>query len=369
MIQFLLVLMLINYVNSFFKFNVKKSIHSRFSKTLKCRHLMSKSEDILNVISWNINGIRALYKHDKEALIIPELYKKYSPDILCLQETKIQEIHIEKVEEQFKDLYHCDDTLNVSHIFWSCSTSRKGYSGTAIILLGNKYNANDFEVKYGIGEEEGDSEGRSITIIHDDFILVNVYVPNAGAGLKRIDYRTEIWDAHLSNYINKLNIENPNKRIILVGDMNVAHTPLDYHNPEAKSSKKNAGTTIQEQNSFSKNFVNQGSFLLDTYRLTHPKLQGYSYYCNRKGPQAKANREGWRIDYILTNDPSFHQHSKANSGSSIDCDDGNYGNINTSTSDKLKDIDNHFNLKAWIDESVHMPYSDHCPITASILLK
>jgi exodeoxyribonuclease III len=158
-------------------------------------------------------------------------------------------------------------------------------------------------VTYGIDDEEGDVEGRSITFEFPMFSLVNVYVPNAGAQLKRLSYRTETWDASLSKYIAKLKTKHPGRPVILTGDLNVAHTHLDFYNPHEPRMKTQAGTTPEEQNSFQQNLLRSLN-MTDTFRHFFPQEKRYSYFSARKGQIGRDKREGWRLDYVLTDIPA-----------------------------------------------------------------
>ena len=286
----------------------------------------------IRVASWNVNGIRALYRHDPSGDAIRRVFDKYRPDVLCLQETKIQKAHVDEVRDTFFKIH---EDLRPADSFWSCSTARKGYSGTAMIIFGDKLAGQEYSVEYGIGEAEADLEGRSITLCHEAFSLVNVYVPNAGAALKRLAYRTDTWDAALASHMASLQARRPGSRTILTGDMNVAHRAIDYYNPDNKATQRQAGTTPQEQESFETKFLSSG-LLIDTYRQQNPTDNGYSFYSARKGEGGRQRREGLRIDYVLTDDYGAHARESGH--------------------------------EAWVEESVLHPFSDHCPVGATVPL-
>jgi exodeoxyribonuclease III len=296
--------------------------------------------DVVRVASWNVNGIRSVFKHDPQGQALRNIVEKHKPDVLCLQETKLQESQVEAVEEQFRSVH---DDLRPDKIFWSCSRGRKGYSGTAMIIFDVNNNSlfanpDDYSIHYGIGDPDGDIEGRSITLEHKLFSLVNVYVPNSGAGLKRLNYRTTTWDIALASHIERLK-KRRGVRTILTGDLNVAHTQQDYWNPHNPATKKQAGTTPEEQTSLWKNFLSPdtGPLLSDTYRQLYPDGNGFSYYSARKGDGGRIRREGMRIDYVLTDD---HELSPDMAGS--------------------------LGLDAFVYEQINHPYSDHCPVGASV---
>jgi len=222
----------------------------------------------MNIISWNVNGIRAIVKKD-----FFEDIKKMKPDILCLQETKAQD------EEVFKAL----STLSSYNLYVN-SAEKKGYSGTAIVSK-----TKPIEVTDGIGVDEHDNEGRVICAEYQNFYLVNVYVPNSGQQLGRVDYR-EKWDADFLNYLNTLKKTKP---VIVSGDFNVAHQPIDLKNDKSNYNKT-AGYTQIEINGMT-NLINKG--FIDSFRYLHPKEVAYTYWSYRF--KARERNVGWRIDYFL----------------------------------------------------------------------
>jgi exodeoxyribonuclease-3 len=270
--------------------------------------VLNKSMYKLSVMSWNVNGLRSLFKHDAKGEVLRSLIKERAVDILCLQETKIQSSHVTELD------MHLKANFDVARSFWSCSTARKGYSGTATLLLntnGHFHSGGEYirDVSYNIGNPEGDVEGRSITIETDKFKLVNTYVPNSGAELVRLNYRTGAWDVQLARHIQNLKASTV-KPVILVGDMNVAYSPLDYHNPQEPRTKLQACTTPQEQRSFSDLFLQQCG-LVDTFRACYPAERRYSYFSNRLGMRGKAAQMGMRLDYVL------HYDGRADASSGV----------------------------------------------------
>ena len=222
----------------------------------------------MKIISWNVNGIRAVMKKG-----FPDFVKKYDPDILCLQETKA---HPDQVDELLNDY---------EHHFWN-SADKKGYSGTAIFSKIKPLN-----VSYGGGIDVGDTEGRIVTAEFDEFFLVNVYTPNSKRGLARLDYRQE-WDKLFFNYLKELEKSKP---VITCGDLNVAHTEIDLARP--KNNTKNAGFTPQERSGFQK-YLDNG--FLDTFRIFNQDPENYTWWSYMFN--ARAKNLGWRIDYFLTSE-------------------------------------------------------------------
>lgn len=222
----------------------------------------------MKFISWNVNGLRACVTKG-----FMEFFKEIDADIFCLQETKLQEGQI-------------DLDLEGYYGYWNYA-QKKGYSGTAIF---SKNKALD--VKYGIGIEEHDNEGRVITLEFEDFYFVTVYTPNSQQGLKRLEYRMQ-WEDDFRDYLNRLDEIKP---VIMCGDLNVAHTEIDLKNP--KTNRKNAGFTDDERNKFT-DFLNSG--FIDTYRFFNPDKEGvYSWWSYRFN--ARNNNAGWRIDYFCASD-------------------------------------------------------------------
>ena len=149
---------------------------------------------------------------------------------------------------------------------WNCSIAKKGYSGVALFSK-----IKPIQVTYGIGVSKHDQEGRVITAEFPDFCLVVAYVPNAGEGLKRLDYRVNEWDKDFQAYLNGLK-----KPVLLTGDLNVAHHEIDIYDPKGK--EKNPGFSPQERQSFSK-FLESG--YVDTFRKLHPSEKKFSFWTNR----------------------------------------------------------------------------------------
>ncbi|MDX1451370.1 MAG: exodeoxyribonuclease III [Oleiphilaceae bacterium] len=223
----------------------------------------------MHLVSWNVNGIRAVMKKDFLASVAT-----MNPDILCLQETKAQD---DQVLEALTPLegYH----------IYSNSAEKKGYSGTAILTRHEP-----IEVVNDMGMPEHDNEGRVIAAEFESFILVTVYTPNSGSELKRLDYRQQ-WDRDFLNYLKSLEQRKP---IIVCGDLNVAHRDIDLARPKPNYNKS-AGY-MQEEIDGMNAYLNAD--LVDTFRYLKPDEVKYSWWSYRAG--ARAKNVGWRIDYFLT---------------------------------------------------------------------
>jgi exodeoxyribonuclease-3 len=222
----------------------------------------------MTIISWNVNGIRAIIKKD-----FFETVKKMKPDILCIQETKAQ---IEEVDKALAQL--TDYNLYVN------SAAKKGYAGTAILSK-----TKPIAITNGIGIEGYDNEGRIICAEYQDFYLINVYIPNSKKQLERLDYRKK-WDAYFLKYLKKLEKIKP---IIVSGDFNVAHQAIDLKNDKANYNKT-AGYTQIEIDGMT-NMLNEG--FVDSFRYLHPHKVAYTYWSYRF--KARERNTGWRIDYFL----------------------------------------------------------------------
>lgn len=222
----------------------------------------------MKLISWNVNGLRAVLKKGFE-----DFFKEIDADIFCIQETKMQEGQIENFE------------LEGYYQYWN-SAIKKGYSGTAIFTK-----IKPIQATYGIGIEEHDQEGRVITLEYEKFYMVNIYTPNSKRELERLAYRM-IWEDEMRKYLLKLNKVKP---VIMCGDLNVAHEEIDLKNP--KTNRKNAGFTDEEREKMTQllkcNFI-------DTFRTVYPDKIAYSWWSYMG--KARQKDVGWRIDYFIVSE-------------------------------------------------------------------
>lgn len=231
------------------------------------------------IIAWNVNGIKSLLKTKD----LDNLLDEYKPSIFCMGETKISCPNLVDVDNEIKTRFP-----KYKYRYWSQCSVKAGYSGTAIFCKKEPKN-----IYYGLkyNNTELDNEGRVITLEFDKFILVHVYTPNSGQALNRLKWRTEEWDRAFEKYINKL--REKNSKIIVCGDLNVAHKEIDLKNP--KTNLKTAGYTIEERNSFDK--LLNSTTLIDSYRLLNPTKIEYSFWSYMRN--AREKNIGWRIDYFL----------------------------------------------------------------------
>ncbi len=216
------------------------------------------------MISWNVNGLRAALKKGFNDFVQDE-----DPDILCIQEIKLQ---AGQVELNFTEY----------HDYWNYAT-KKGYAGTAIFTKEKPINAfND------MGIIMHDNEGRVIALEYENFYLVNVYTPNSQRGLTRLEYR-QVWDKDFLAYMKNLEAVKP---IIFCGDLNVAHKEIDLARP--KDNHHNAGFTDEEREDFTR--IIEAGFI-DTFREFDQEGGNYSWWSYMFN--ARVNNVGWRIDYFL----------------------------------------------------------------------
>ena len=219
----------------------------------------------MKILSWNVNGLRAVQKKG-----FADWLRKARPDILCVQESRALP---EQVEPDWPKAYEAH---------WN-PAEKKGYAGVMTFTK-----TPPIKVTRGIGIAAHDHEGRVLTTEHNDFFLVNVYVPNAQRSLARLPYRQE-WDRDFLGYLKKLERRKP---VIFCGDLNVSHKEIDLKN--FKANKKNAGFTVEERAGFDA-IVAAG--FVDTFREFETAVGHYTWWSNRLN--ARARNIGWRIDYFL----------------------------------------------------------------------
>ncbi len=223
----------------------------------------------MRIVSWNVNGIRAAMKK-----AFPASVEAMKLDILCLQETKAQEDQVIEALSEMKD-YH----------LYANSAVKKGYSGTAILTK-----RKPITVRLDMGLDHHDQEGRVIALEFEDYFLVTVYTPNSGSELKRLSYRQQ-WDADFLAYLKTLEKEKP---LIVCGDLNVAHQPIDLARPK-ENYNKSAGYMQEEIDGMDRLI---SAHFVDSFRQINPDKVKYSWWSFRAG--ARERNVGWRIDYFLT---------------------------------------------------------------------
>lgn len=222
----------------------------------------------MKLVSWNVNGFRAVMNKDFEAS-----FASLDTDVLCLQEIKMQEGQIDYEPEGYHAYYNYAE--------------KKGYSGTAVFSR-----IEPLTVNYGINIDHHDTEGRVITCEYESFYLVCVYTPNSQQELKRLEYRMQ-WEDDFREYLMELDAVKP---VVLCGDLNVAHNPIDLKNPSAN--RKNPGFSDEERNQFT-NLLESG--FVDSFRHIHGNVEErYSWWSYRFN--ARSRNAGWRIDYFVVSE-------------------------------------------------------------------
>lgn len=217
------------------------------------------------LISWNVNGLRSCMGKG-----FMDFFDSVDADIFCLQEIKLSEGQIEWNKENY-------------YSYWNYA-EKKGYSGTAVFSK-----EKPLSVKYGIGIDEHDHEGRVITLEFENFYMVTVYTPNSQRELTRLEYRMK-WEDDFRNFLNDLRKTKP---VVATGDMNVAHKEIDLKNP--KTNRKNAGFTDEERQKMTE-LLDSG--FIDTFRYFYPDVeQKYSWWSYMF--KSREKNAGWRIDYFL----------------------------------------------------------------------
>lgn len=357
------------------------------------------------IMSWNVAGLRAIMKKSPE--ILNTLVLKHTPDVLCLQETKLQREHVKEHMHILKDLGYSST--------WLCSDVKKGYSGVAIFTKDDSCgalsnveslpiekpkaskqqsissffgaskvssvsvakesevtketlhqaeplpNITSFNKKVSIVDIKYDTEvakgeGRTITMEFDKFFFVGCYVPNSGEGLVRLDERINSWEPMMRNHLKSLEKTKP---VIYGGDLNVAHLDLDIYNYQAKHVTKVPGVTPQERSAFG-DMLKEG--FVDAFRFFYPEAYGhYTYWSLRTF--ARVPNKGLRIDYFvcsnsLAPDLAADDHkSSVENGAAIRRNATN----DSSTDPKLYDC-------YCIHDDTGHEHSDHCPVVLVLKL-
>ncbi|MEH7502130.1 exodeoxyribonuclease III [Neobacillus drentensis] len=222
----------------------------------------------MKLVSWNVNGLRACVKKG-----FLDYFQEVDADIFCVQETKLQEGQISLELERY-------------HQYWNYAI-KKGYSGTAVFTKNEP-----LSVRYGVGTDESEEEGRILTLEFDDFFLVNVYTPNSQRDLARISYRLD-WEDRILQHLKELDELKP---VVLCGDLNVAHQEIDLRNP--KSNNGNSGFTKEERGKMT-SLLAEG--FVDSYRHFNPDQEGaYTWWSYMS--KVREKNIGWRIDYFIVSE-------------------------------------------------------------------
>lgn len=228
----------------------------------------------MRLISWNVNGFRAVVKKG-----FFESFDNLDADIFCLQEIKMK-------KAQLPEIKNLDEKLEGYHAYYN-EAEKAGYSGTAVFSK-----VEPISVSYGLGIDEHDDEGRVITLEYDNFYLVNCYTPNSKRGLERLEYR-QVWEDDFRDYLLELDSKKP---VILCGDLNVAHKEIDLKNPS--TNRKSAGFTDEERGKMTE-LLDAG--FIDSFRYFYPDLEDeYSWWSYFR--KSRDRNIGWRIDYFVVSE-------------------------------------------------------------------
>ncbi|KNH07584.1 apurinic/apyrimidinic endonuclease [Perkinsela sp. CCAP 1560/4] len=271
----------------------KESIESQTSDFIR----LTKDSDfdeatMTKVITWNVNGLRAISQSKKDFM---ELFTKEKPDIVCLQETKLS--------RDVKNIDSMGEVEGYSH--YDCIGLKKGYSGTRVYVKKSiHHSVLGYTLDFTTDESSSstiDDEGRVIIIEFDSIVVVNTYVPNAGDGLKRVDYRVKEWDRKMEGCLQRINTyltgTGKNKNVIWTGDLNVAERDYDrYFQKSYTEMGKCAGFSPMERDSFRQ--ILQKNDMVDAFRALYPTAAPvYSFWSYRI--LGRKNNMGWRLDYFV----------------------------------------------------------------------
>jgi exodeoxyribonuclease-3 len=230
--------------------------------------MREKEQFNMKLVSWNVNGLRACVKKG-----FMEYFHEVNADIFCVQETKLQEGQINLELEGY-------------YQYWNYAI-KKGYSGTAVFTK-----KQPLSVRYGLGSDESEDEGRILTLEFDDFFLVNVYTPNSQRDLARLGLRLK-WEDRILLHLKELDLVKP---VILCGDLNVAHQEIDLKN--AKSNIGNSGFTDEERGKMTTLLESR---FVDSYRHFYPNQEGaYTWWSYMM--KVRERNIGWRIDYFIVSE-------------------------------------------------------------------
>jgi exodeoxyribonuclease-3 len=254
---------------------------ARFAAPRK-QQMNNPQHSTVRILSWNVNGLQSVINKHKADFMATIADQK--PDLVFLQETKLQTSNAEKLVKEFAGF--------TAH--YSCSTAKKGYSGTAV-LVRDGFHVKSIKMGFE-GEDKllvGHDEGRAITVELDSLYFVGMYVVNSGEGLVRLRDRVDGWDAAVRRYVKKLETIKP---VVIGGDLNVAHKDIDVWNFDAPHIKKQAGCTSEERASFSR--LLEENDMADTFRELHPLATGWFTYWSVRASNRAPNK-GLRLDYFV----------------------------------------------------------------------
>ena len=311
-----------------------KPQRERIERTATVRREAPAGGRAFKAVSYNVAGLRSLFRggQDAEAAkakaqVLQQVIQAEDPDLFCLQEHKLQTIHVEDIEPKLAQL------LPGYRFHWTCSTAKKGYAGVvagvkvaggaaaappppadakaaaaALFRPASQKKAAqeaaaasrpalEPTVHVGLGmpafDQEYNREGRTLVAEYEDFTVVMVYVPNSGQNLVRLDRRLNEWEADMRGFLKELDARKP---VILLGDLNTAHLDADIWNVTAKHIPKQAGCTPQERAAFDQLLAECG--MKDSFKHFYPDSAGWFTYWSQRAGNRAVNR-GLRLDYAL----------------------------------------------------------------------
>jgi exodeoxyribonuclease-3 len=234
----------------------------------------------MKIITYNVNGLRAAINKG-----FTEWLAQENPDVICIQETKLQ-----------PDQFSAEEFTKLGYYAYLFSAQKKGYSGVAIFT---KQKPDHVEI--GMGIEKYDNEGRFLRADYGDLSIVSVYHPSGSSGDERQCFKME-WLADFQNYVLELRKSRPN--LILCGDYNICHESIDIHDPVRNA--KNSGF-LPEEREWMTGFLHTG--FIDSFRYKNPEKRQYTWWSYRFN--ARTNNKGWRIDYCMVSEPMNSRISDA----------------------------------------------------------
>lgn len=325
---------------------------------------LDDTKKYLKLMSWNVAGLRGLLKNKPN--IINDIIDKHSPDVLCLQEHKLQSSHLVDFENLLEDKGYSG--------YWTCSDEKKGYSGVVVFVKGDKKkkksatltsmwskndsskdnneaskdtnsNLNVIDVKFDLDDKKFSGEGRTVTIEFDTFYFIGCYVPNSGQNLERLDYRVNEWDPYMRNYLLELQKSKP---ICFAGDLNCGYADSDIHNPTAKHIVKQAGLTPRERSSFGE-FFNIG--FVDALRYFYPNAIGQFTYWSQRTFARPVNK-GIRLDYFICSNSMAPDYEV----------EVNKEQLRRQTDTSKNNANHPILYDSYILHADTVGFSDHCPV-------
>jgi exodeoxyribonuclease III len=228
----------------------------------------------MKLYSWNVNGVRAAVRHG-----MLDWLQKTTPDILCIQETKVSDPEEALSRETLAPAGY--------RTYWNWPKEKKGYSGVALFTK-----TEPMAIEKGLGRDEYDNEGRTIIAYFPSFVVMNAYFPNGKQGPERLDYKMKFYDAFLDQCVS---LKKKKRNLIMCGDYNTAHKEIDLARPK---DNEDVSGFLSEERAWIDTYTSHGYH--DTLRMYHKEPQLYTWWDMKT--RARERNVGWRIDYIFVCD-------------------------------------------------------------------